>query len=37
MLGSLVIVYPTPHQEGELVLRHKDHEWTFDANSLTSS
>ena len=37
MLGSLVIVYPTPHQGGELVLRHKDREWTFDANSLTSS
>jgi len=37
MLGSLVIVYPTPHQGGELVLRHKDHEWTFDATSLTSS
>lgn len=37
MIGSLVIVYPTPHQGGELVLRHKDHEWTFDASSLTSS
>ena len=37
MLGSLVIVYPTPHQGGELVLRHKNREWTFDANSLTSS
>ena len=37
MLGSLVIVYPTQHQGGELVLRHKDREWTFDANSLTSS
>jgi len=37
MLGSLVIVYPTPHQGGELVLRHKDREWSFDANSLTSS
>ena len=37
MFGSLVIVYPTPHQGGELVLRHKDCEWTFDANRLTSS
>jgi len=37
MFGSLVIVYPTPYEGGELVLRHKDREWTFDANSLTSS
>jgi len=37
MLGSLVIVYPTPHKGGELVLRHKDREWTFDADSLISS
>jgi len=37
MLGSLVIIYPTPHKGGELVLRHKDHEWKFDANSLTAS
>ena len=36
MFGSLVIVYPTAHQGGELVLRHKEHEWTFDANVLTS-
>ena len=35
MLGSLVIVFPTPHQ-GELVLRHKDREWTFDANALVA-
>lgn len=34
MLGSLVIVFPTPHQGGEIVLRHKDREWTFDANAL---
>jgi len=37
MLGSLVVVYPTPHQGGELVLRHKGREWTFDASSMTSS
>ena len=36
MLGSLVVIYPTAHEGGELVLRHKDHEWKFDANSLTS-
>ncbi|KAF9648975.1 hypothetical protein BDM02DRAFT_3167372 [Thelephora ganbajun] len=35
MLGSLVITYPTPHEGGELALRHKDREWKFDANSLT--
>ena len=39
MLGSLVIIYPTAHEGGELVLRHKDHdsEWKFDTNSLTAS
>jgi len=36
MIGSLVIVYPTAHEGGELVLRHEDDEWKFDANSLTS-
>ena len=35
MLGSLVIVYPTGYEGGELVFRHKDREWKFDANSLT--
>ena len=37
MLGSLVIIYPTTHEGGELVLRHKDQEWKVGANSLTSS
>ena len=37
MLGSLVVVYPTSHQGGELVLHHKNREWMFDANDLTSS
>ena len=36
MFGSLVIVYPAPHEGGELVLRHKGREWEFDANSLTA-
>ena len=36
MFGSLVIIYPTPYQGGELVLRHKEREWTFDVNALTS-
>ena len=37
MLGSLVIVYPTVHRGGELVLLYKEHEWTFDASALMSS
>ena len=37
MFGSLVVVYPTPHEGGEFVLRHRDHEWKFDANLLTAS
>jgi len=36
MVGSLVVIYPTAHDGGELVLRHKDREWKFDAKSLTS-
>ena len=36
MFGSLVIIYPTAHEGGELVLRHKDREWKFDAVSLTT-
>ena len=36
MLGSLVIIYPTSHEGGELALRHKGREWKFDANSLTA-
>ena len=37
MLGSLVVIYPTPHEGGELVLRHKDREWKIDAKVLTAS
>lgn len=37
MIGSLVIIYPPAHEGGELVLRHKDHEWKFDAKLLTVS
>ncbi|KAF9644520.1 hypothetical protein BDM02DRAFT_3102798, partial [Thelephora ganbajun] len=36
MLGSLVIIYRTPHEGEGLTSRHKDREWTFDANTLTS-
>ena len=37
MFGSLVVIYPTAHEGGELVFHHGDHEWKFDANSLTAS
>ena len=37
MVGSLVIVFPTPHSGGELVLRKDGKEWTFDGASLISS
>ncbi|KAG6847961.1 hypothetical protein H0H93_004611 [Arthromyces matolae] len=35
MFGSLVIVFPIPHEGGSLVLRHSDQEWTFDSAALT--
>ena len=31
MFGSLVVVFPTPHSGGALVLRHHDKEYTFDS------
>jgi hypothetical protein len=31
MFGSLVVVFPTPHEGGALFLRHHSHEWTFDS------
>jgi hypothetical protein len=30
MFGSLVIVFPTPHEGGALFLRQRGHEWVFD-------
>jgi hypothetical protein len=30
MFGSLVIVFPTPHEGGALLLRHRGQEWSFD-------
>ncbi|KAI6111169.1 hypothetical protein F5141DRAFT_1112871 [Pisolithus sp. B1] len=30
MFGSLVVVFPTPHQGGEFVLRQDGHEWVID-------
>jgi hypothetical protein len=31
MFGSLVIVFPTPHEGGALHLRHRGQEWIFDS------
>lgn len=36
MFGSLVVVLPTSHEGGSLILRHGGEEWTFDsANTIT--
>ncbi|KAF8915525.1 hypothetical protein CPB85DRAFT_1432835 [Mucidula mucida] len=37
MFGSLVIVFPTPHEGGTLILRDEGLEWTFDAAQLLAS
>jgi hypothetical protein len=38
MFGSLVVVFPTPHKGGALILRRNDEEWTFDfAKELSSA
>ncbi|KAH9923774.1 uncharacterized protein BXZ73DRAFT_50901, partial [Epithele typhae] len=34
MFGSLVIVFPTPHEGGTLILREDDKEWAFDSATL---
>jgi hypothetical protein len=31
MFSSLVIVFPSPHEGGALLLRHRGQEWTFDS------
>ncbi|TFY77585.1 hypothetical protein EWM64_g6427 [Hericium alpestre] len=31
MFGSLVIVFPTEHEGGALIVRHRGEEWTFDS------
>ncbi|PIL22770.1 hypothetical protein GSI_15464 [Ganoderma sinense ZZ0214-1] len=36
MFGSLVVVLPTPHEGGALILRHDQREWTFDSGALLS-
>ncbi|TFK90703.1 hypothetical protein K466DRAFT_484250 [Polyporus arcularius HHB13444] len=37
MFGSLVLVFPTPHEGGALVLRHEGNEWSFDAAQILSA
>jgi hypothetical protein len=37
MFGSLVIVFPSPHEGGALLLRHRGQEWTFDSGEALSS
>jgi len=32
MFGSLVVVFPTPHEGGALFLRHRGQEWVFDSD-----
>jgi hypothetical protein len=36
MFGSLVVVFPTPHEGGNLTLRHRGEEWVFNAVEVTS-
>jgi hypothetical protein len=31
MFATLVVVFPTPHEGGALILRHRDREWMFDS------
>lgn len=37
MFGSLVIVFPTKHEGGALILRHGDDEWTFDSATMVGT
>ncbi|KDQ10392.1 hypothetical protein BOTBODRAFT_115948 [Botryobasidium botryosum FD-172 SS1] len=37
MFGSLVVVLPTPHEGGELYLRHGGKEWVYDSASELAS
>jgi hypothetical protein len=37
MFGSIVIVFPTSHEGGALVLRHRGQEWTFDSSTALSA
>ena len=37
MFGSLVVVFPSPHEGGALLLRHHGEEWTFDSGEALAS
>ncbi len=37
MFGSLVVVFPTPHEGGALHLRHRGQEWMFDSATALST
>lgn len=37
MFGSLVVIFPTTHEGGELILRDKGREWTFDSAAAVSA
>jgi 2-oxoglutarate-Fe(II)-dependent oxygenase superfamily protein len=37
LVGSLVVVLPTPHEGGALLIRHRGQEWTFDSASALST
>jgi hypothetical protein len=37
MIGSLVIVLPTPHEGGSLLLMHRDYKWNADTDDTTAT
>ncbi|KAH9968341.1 hypothetical protein BGW80DRAFT_1209075, partial [Lactifluus volemus] len=37
MFGSLVVVFPTSHEGGTLVIRHRGQEWSFDSSTALSA
>ncbi|KAI0056304.1 hypothetical protein BV25DRAFT_1872847 [Artomyces pyxidatus] len=37
MFGSLVLVFPTPHEGGALIFRHRGEEWTVDSAQLLAA
>jgi hypothetical protein len=37
MFGSLVIVFPTPHEGGALHFRHRGQEWIFDSGQVLAA
>jgi catechol 2,3-dioxygenase-like lactoylglutathione lyase family enzyme len=37
MFGSLVMVFPTPHEGGALHLRHRGQEWIFDSGKVLAA